>query len=215
MTDEFTRQVFRSYIAKAAAERFVSISDMALDIAADVAIHRLTVLARELRVIVEHSGRTEPNGFDVFDVLQRYRENVKSLAQYIIDGPADAQDMPNIKEYPIPGQSRYYSDSRFFQEPELPFRVGFGAPIDTTPDDALPHIPNFLPSPFGETGLQQDEESGESSVKRRSGDKDAIMSAVQAELAARAEERQTINVKLDCPLVEQIVNAVVGGTDPV
>ena len=209
--DEFTRQVFRNYIAKVAAEKFSSISDMALDIAADAAIHRLTKLAHTVREIIEHSGRTEPNGFDVFDALYRYRESIKSLAQFVVDKTFDG-DMLYVPEYPVE-QSGYYG--RLMQDVDLPFRAGMGAPIDTTSDEAMPHVPRFLPSPFGEHGLQQDDESGESTVKRRSGDRDAIMSAVRAELAAPGEHRQTVDVKIDCPLVEQIVKSVVGETGKV
>jgi hypothetical protein len=205
MSDDLTRHVFKFYIAKALAspqddqQKITSISEAALDILADVAIHRLTKWAREIRVLLDHSGRTEPNGADVFAVLARYRESMASLGQYIIDKQftADLQ----VRDYPLAGGVRFPTTD---QQDAFPFRVP--APPGVFPSDLpLPHIPRSFPSPFSDAGIQPEDETRAITVLRRPGDTEAILAAMQEQPPERREE-----IHLHCPLVDEIVKAVIG-----
>jgi hypothetical protein len=200
MTDEFTRHFFKHYIAKVATQRgFTSISETALDILADVAIYRLQRLGRELRSLIEHSGRTEPNGYDVFDVLWRYRETMTTLAQFITDYGTATEIA--VREYPISMGNKFGGGD---QQDVLPFRAG-SVPEVMPLDPPLPHIPRYFPSPFGEQGIAPDDEESGSSLLRRPVDADAILSAMRAPV-----DRELPGIRFECPLVDEIVRAVVG-----
>lgn len=211
MSDEFTRSFLKHYIARVATQSritqddrgFTSISESALDIISDAAIYHLTKIAREIRNLIEHSGRTEPNAMDVFDVLSRYKEDWLSLASFINTSRDQDTDV-SIIPYPIKQQSRYYT--RFTQEPDVPFRANYIPTMDPS-TDALPHIPSFLPRPFGEDGLPERDDEIEDSLQRRGGHKDAIMAAMR-EMDVEKEPPQ-IDLP-ECDLIETIMKAVLG-----
>jgi hypothetical protein len=206
MTDEFTRHFFRYYIAKIASQDFGSISEIALDIFVDAAIYRVTKYAREIRNLIETSGRTEPNGFDVFHVLWRYRETMKDLAGFIVDRQTPMEN--NVREYPISLGLKF--DSPDHQD-TLPFRVGRPR-FDMNSEVSAPHIPRFFPSPFGERGLQRDNSLDESALPiRRETDVDRILEVMRMEMAKPPEPSR---INIDCPLVESIVKSVFGQTPP-
>jgi hypothetical protein len=208
MSDELTRHVFKFYIAKAAASaqeeqvKVASISEAALDILADVAIYRLTTWSREIRALLDHSGRTEPNGYDVFAVLARYRENMTSLGQYIIDKQF-AADL-NVRPYPLPGGVKFPSAD---QSEAFPFRAS--APIAPLPSEpSLTHIPGSFPSPFGDAGIASDDDVQGTTLLRKESDRETILASMKDQRPERSEE-----IKLDCQLVHEIVRAVLAETE--
>jgi hypothetical protein len=202
MSDDFTRHIFKHYIAKIAAQqKFTSVSEASLEILADVTIYRLRKYAREIRELIEHGGRTEPNGYDVFDVLWRYRESMTTLVNFIINFTTTTTVEIPVREYPIATPTKFSGGD---QQDVVPFRAG--AVIEALPlESPLPHIPRFLPSPFGEHGIAPDDDESGTSLVRRPADADAILSAMRMPV-----EREVPEIRLDCPLVDEIVRAVVG-----
>ena len=215
MTDEFTRHFFKHFIAKFIAMNegggFSSVSDTALEIFTDAVIYRIQKYAREIRNLVEFSGRTEPNGYDVFNVLWRYRENMTTLASYLIDKGQSFEIQ--VKEYPIQQSSRFYS--RYTQSADLlPFRTGapfIGYDMSATP---LPHIPRFFPSPFGEKGISiEDGVGGENSnLMRRQNDVDTIISEMK-EYVPPVQIPPEIKME-SCKFIDQLINSVIGDSAP-
>lgn len=214
MSDEFTKNFFEHYIAKAATGvdvddiRIGSISEMALDIFADVTIYQLTKYAKEIRKLLDHSGRTQPNGQDVFDVLWRNREDMRSITTYIVD-KASSMDMM-IREYPVAQQSRFYS--KYDQEiDKSPFRAAATEELDRPPSEhPLPHIPKFFPSPFGEDGLEiGEDEDIESefvqSVIRKQPDDEIIQAAVDG---YGLPGTSPFPISIGGQLVEDLVNSL-------
>jgi hypothetical protein len=199
MTDEFTRHFFKFYIAKVASGEFGTVSEMALEIIADVAIYRLMKYSREIRLLIEHSGRTEPNGYDVFNVLWRYRETMSTLACFIVDRHVSTE--VNVRDYPISATSKFATSD---EQDVLPFRAG--APVDAlSTESPLPHIPRFFPSPFGESGIIPDGDDTGASLLRRPADGDAIRSAMRNTVPPAPPQ-----IHIDCPLVREIIKAVIG-----
>jgi hypothetical protein len=202
MSDVFTRHFFRYYIAKIAGQDFTSISEIALEIFVDAAIYRLGKYAREIRSFIEHSGRTEPNGYDVFQILRRYRETMKDLATFIVDRQTPMENL--VRDYPITQGLKF---DALTQQGVFPFRVG---PSHQDPsDNTLPHIPRFLPSPFSIRGLPADPAAGTGNLDlmRREIDTEKILVKMKEE----ARKRPVLyDIDIDCPLVSEIVNAVIG-----
>ncbi|OHT08885.1 hypothetical protein TRFO_22474 [Tritrichomonas foetus] len=213
MSDEFTRHFFKHFIAKLAANMsdgngFTSLSEMALDIFADAAIYRLQKYAREIRQMIEYSGRTEPNGFDVFNVLWRYKETMNTLSVFLIDQGQTLEFQ--VKEYPVPQASRFHS--RYMQGSDiLPFRANTAIGYDPTQNEPpLPHIPRFFPSPFGEEGILIDDDldsGANSNLIRRQNDVDALVSVMKEQTP---EVPIPPEIHIDCPFVDQLINAVIG-----
>ncbi|KAH0790713.1 hypothetical protein GPJ56_005308 [Histomonas meleagridis] len=214
MSEEFTRHFFRYFIAKMAMNlssgneqeiAIASISENTLDILADVAIYYLTKLAREIRDIVELSGRTEPNGYDVFNVLRRYRESMNSLSSFIVDRGNTGEVV--VKDYPIVSQARIFSPDVQQEGDLFPFRAN--SIIDYTDRSKSefipPHIPRFFPLP------EDMDENLKNEWLRRSYDSEEIMEAVE-------EQSQTADLapklQADSPLVEEIIKSIFGDEAP-
>lgn len=197
MGDELTRQVMKFFITRAAGrQEFTSISEIGLEIFTDAAIHRLKTYAREVLAMAEHAGRTDPIVTDVFDALWVYRENTPSLQQYVVDNKTFATDL-QIIDYPV-AASTWAST-----EVGAPFRADAGPDPS---EDALPHVPKFIPSPFGNGGIEQDA-VGSLMLKRRGGDRDAIMNAVYT-MNESVREQGVATIRMEGSLVDQIAVAV-------
>lgn len=215
MSDQFTVHFFKHLIGKLANNlsdeyKFTSISERALDILADAAIYRLQTYAREIRQLIEYSGRTEPNGFDVFNILWRYNETIESISRYTSDQGL-SYEIP-VKEYPIQQQSRYHS--RFMQGTDiLPFRANTNIEYDLSSNGPpLPHIPIFFQPQFGENGASIDDEldnGANSNLIRRQADIDVITSAMKDQIKESVPE-DSIPIKMDCEFINQLVAMVIG-----
>lgn len=217
MSDEFTRHFFKYFIEKIAAnlsenESFTSVSEIALDIFADIAIYRLQKYGREIRQLIEYSGRTEPNGFDVFSVLWRYNETVRSLCEFLVEHgqPFEIQ----IKDYPIQQNSRTHS--QFMQGTDmLPFRATSQMDFDTsTNGPPLPHIPKFFQPQFNDEGILIDDDidSGtNSNLIRRQADSDVIVSVMKEQMNAPSQNDAPL-ININCPFIDQLISSIIGET---
>lgn len=206
MSDEFTHHFFRYFIAKMANNistgnetelKVSTISEATLDILADVSIYHLTKLAHEIRQIVELSGRTEPNGYDVFRALRKYRETIISLSSFIVDRSVRNTSEVSVREYPI-AQPRPFAAEE--EEMEVfPYRAnGVTDDIEIGDGAALPpHVPRFFPAP------EDLDEGLRGSWLRSGGDPELLGDAVRA----RTAEPIPL-IRTDCPLVDEIVKSI-------
>jgi len=220
MTDEFTRNYFRYFISKMVQNHFDesdqnssgskltvdSISTSTLDILTDAAIQYLIKLARETRNLAERGGRTEPNGFDVFAVLWKYRETPDTLATYIVNNPISSEFL-SIKDYPMLPKGRFPENTGINSENIFPFRANAIEDIDESSlheDDErilqFPNIPKYFPSP----GEDLDEELSNQLLRRQS-DREAVLASLQEN---KTSIEPTTEINLNCPLVDKIISSI-------
>jgi hypothetical protein len=124
---------------------------------------------------------------------------MSTLACFIVDRHVSSE--VNVRDYPISTTSKFATSD---EQDVLPFRAG--APVDALPTESpLPHIPRFFPSPFGESGILVDGDDSAANLLRRPADGDAIRSAMRNAIPPDLPE-----IQIDCPLVGEIIRAVVG-----
>ncbi|KAK8875356.1 hypothetical protein M9Y10_005521 [Tritrichomonas musculus] len=217
MSDEFTKHFFKYFIKKIAANLgetencFTSVSEMALDIFADIAIYRLQKYAREIRQLIEYSGRTEPNGLDVFSVLSQYNETGRSLCGFLVEHgqPLEVQ----IDEYPIQQTSRH---SQYMQGTDmLPFRANSTMEFDTSSSGPpLPHIPKFFQPQFNEEGILIDDDldnGANSNLVRRQADSDVIVSVMKEQMNSPIQN-DVPAININCPFIDQLISSIIDDT---
>lgn len=208
MSDEFTHHFFRYFIAKMANNissgneqeevlTVSTISESTLDILADVSIYYLTKLAHEIRQMVELSGRTEPNGYDVFKVLRKYRETIISLSSFIVDRSVRNTSEVTVRDYPIAQPRPFVNEEQEYDV--FPYRAN--AVVDDSELDEMqypPHIPRFFPMP-------EDMDDGlKNSWLRKTDGLETLKDA----LKERRQVEPIPAIKTDCPLVDEIIKSI-------
>lgn len=148
MSDEFTRHIFEIIISKVAqAKGFSTISESALNIFVEVAIERLSQYARSAAHLTNHCGRTDTNGFDVFEALSKFNESPETLASFINSMESIPPFEFLVEPYPLPRLSRFYTTSNQSNQSEwsaiLPFRANTCIPSYEKNSSS---IPSFFPS---------------------------------------------------------------------
>ncbi|KAH0790842.1 transcription initiation factor TFIID subunit 8 [Histomonas meleagridis] len=215
MTDEFTRQVIKMVIAKSAqSQGFGSISEVALEIFADVVIERLSNYARFSAVITTHCGRTDTNGYDVFSGLNKFRETPESLANYLNSMHTIPPFEYIVDPYPVSTMPKFYFHFSNFRIPKYPFRANYTEiPVLGPTPEGLTYIPPFFPPPPDQSIKVNPENRDKQPIDNQMmghfmENKQTPLQRSLYSLITGQENEQTL-VNIDCELTKLVSNELV------
>lgn len=216
MSDDFTRHIFEIIISKVAqAKGFSTISESALNIFVEVVIERLSQYARSAAHLTNHCGRTDTNGFDVFEALSKFNESPETLASFINSMESIPPFEFLVEPYPLPRLSRFYKDNpnqtnQSEWNAVLPFRANSCIP---SYEKSSPSIPSFFPSmpnkyTYDQT-IQPDPVGDDPEMsKKHETDQELIQKALASILVCRGND-QSHAVHFDSKLTRLASNALI------
>lgn len=225
MSDEFTEQILKICIAKAAQQYgFTTISETALDILAEAVIGHMKEICTNATRITIHCGRIDTNGYDLFYALNNCynRESVFTLSQFLAQ---PEKQIPQF-EFFVDNYPAFEKNVNPFYEQQLekntqtttpgmksmPFRA-YNPPETKESNGRSSHIPAFYPN-FPDTYTYntptplQEPATDENIEKHRANDQNALQKEIE-EMSKSQDNKSQQVVQFDSELTKLLSREMV------